>query len=180
MAFKEDFEKLKNSWGDISLTWKIILGTMLSMQAMSIASIGKSVYEFKGFIIKGIEFYHTLTEPLLDIVHYLEIPLLNRELLDSITWALLYVGIILRAKKFLRNKSDMYMGLAGLAAGLLGMVVGGGGISGMNSYAMFLAIISMICLYAYLVKSWMPLFYFCLPIIVVSILAAISQGVSRS
>ena len=82
-AFKDDFDKLRDVWSELSLEWKIITAFMLSMQMLSIASIGGSILKFKGFILIGIGFYRTFTQPLVDLFVYFGLEFLDRDTVDG-------------------------------------------------------------------------------------------------
>lgn len=90
MSLKDDFEKLKEKWAALTLGWKIILSIMMISQALSIASIGDSVFAFKGFIVQGIEFYHWVTDPIVAMLP--KLISLTRKEFDACALLLLYYG----------------------------------------------------------------------------------------
>ena len=96
MAFQEDFEKLGETWAELSVTWKVVLGVMLLMQVLAMGSLGDAVFKFKGFIVYGLEFYSTMTEPLLELLVWLEITWFGRELLDNTIFILLFFSSLIR------------------------------------------------------------------------------------
>lgn len=63
MGIAEDFYGLKGQWSRFSRTTKVVFILSFALTILSVGSIADSVFRFKGFIVYGIEFYHSLLEP---------------------------------------------------------------------------------------------------------------------
>ena len=66
---------------------------MFVMQLLNFSSIADSIFKFKGFIVEGINFYHIVTDPLLQFFDFILLPV-TRPGLDAMTfWLLLLVSL---------------------------------------------------------------------------------------
>lgn len=96
MHFQDDIGIIVKTWSKLSSFAKTLVIVSLLMQALSLASIGGEIYEFKGIIIQVINFYHGITQEIVDFLvryFFVEISLLA---LDSIILATLFYGAIAR------------------------------------------------------------------------------------
>ena len=58
--FEKDIKLLKSAWGNVSIISKALTIISLLMSFMSIASLADNIFQFKGFIVTGIEFYRVI------------------------------------------------------------------------------------------------------------------------
>lgn len=88
MAFNDDYESIKKSWGSLPPTGKLIFGSSFAITLFSFASLADSAYELKGFIVNAIQFYRWATDPILSVAEFYNIKL-NRVSLDAIALILI-------------------------------------------------------------------------------------------
>lgn len=182
MGIKEDFQKLATSWRKLSTIWKTVLGALLVIQFLSLASIANSVYEFKGFIAAGINFYQAVTEPLLILFRFLKLNFFSRELLDSFTLIILTFGVLSKASRAVDaskiSKSEMYSILIIIIAIItLYEFLDASPISSIGMLGSMLVITIGI---ARISRSFIPLILFLFPFITISLLAAVTEGIARA
>lgn len=63
MGLKEDFEDTIEIWKRGSLLWKLVTSVGFLLGCVTLLSIGDTVFEFKGAIIRVIEFYRAILSP---------------------------------------------------------------------------------------------------------------------
>lgn len=181
MALKEDIEKFKNSWESLSIEWKVILTIMTLIQILTIGSIGDAVYNFKGFLVYGVEFYQTLTDPIFNyLLTYLNLELLNREIIDTITWGVLYFGTLWRVLKSSDNSNYLWRGISIAVVLVVCMAF----YDNIQKYQLpqlaFGGAIGSLSALSFVSKSWIPLSIFIVPVIAVAFLAGVSEGIMRA
>jgi len=185
-------------------------GIMLLMAFMSITSIGDRIFEFRGFIVKGLMFYHGLTDPIIKIVRNLDLFYFDREVMDSVTYVCMGIGAIWKASssktsRFNRrheefSKHDIGLGLFPFFFASLAPII--------TFFSITLVTIFSLSAVDYFVSMSWPYYFFigfsllilftswhfwddkqyikklilCFfgPIVLVAIVASISEGVSRS
>jgi hypothetical protein len=64
VGIAEDFYGLKNQWSKLSFLTRIVFVFSFALSLLSVGSLADSAFNFKGFIIYGIEFYNAVTEPI--------------------------------------------------------------------------------------------------------------------
>jgi len=84
MSLKEDVGEVVNEWGKAS--WKgralLLLGLLLS--ASSIASLADTVFQWKGFLLRGVDFYRThIAVPTANLVADLVGRPITQEMVDA-------------------------------------------------------------------------------------------------
>ena len=180
MLSKENIKKYYNVWNDLPFLFKFINGALLLSQAMSIASIGERVYEFKGFIIHGIKFYHEMTAPIIHVFNLLGLQFFDRQLFDSVIWISLYIAITFKASKYIPDKKYLGTTITGLFFSLIiVLVIIKLDPSAVNSLNVFSGILFMVTYFSFVSKSWLPLFFFFLPFVLVSCISVISEALVR-
>ncbi len=180
MGFKEDFEKLKNTWSKLSIEWKIILSTMTLMQVLSVSSIADSVYKFKGFILDGIEVYRMLTEPLFIFIHFLGVPSFERWMLDSVIWLSLYFVSLWRSSRFVRNKRNMFIFALSAVMGMFGVLFYHGSFSDKTAIHILIVLSAIIFTISYIQKTFVPTVVYAIPFFLASLFAGVSEGLFRA
>jgi len=81
MGIQEDFDKLKSLWPTMSVMAKgVMIGSFL-LSLLSIGSIADIVFEFKGFIVTAIVFYHKITAP---VVQFFSVYFFNIKIPQSV------------------------------------------------------------------------------------------------
>ncbi len=62
MPLQEDWNELKKTWSKLSHLGKIISVVSFVITCTSVASLADSIFEFRGFILTGIEFYRSILD----------------------------------------------------------------------------------------------------------------------
>lgn len=97
MGRREDINGLKSVWKDLSLLSKVIFGTLLVSQFLTVASIADQVIKLRGFIVTAIERYQLATEPVrVWLIEHVGV-ILTRAEYDSLILGVLMVAAVHRA-----------------------------------------------------------------------------------
>ena len=98
---EDDFKAIAKAWRELSLFGKIFALVGLSASALSIASIGDTVFQFKGFILYGIESYRIFTGFISSVVVNLTGYDIAQGVLDYLVLTAAIFGSLLRADRTL-------------------------------------------------------------------------------
>lgn len=198
MGLQDDWKELKGAWGNLSALGKVVSVTSFAGSVLSIASIGDSVYAFRGFIGNTLDYYRTIFEPFrgaLEAAMACEISELTADLLVA---DVLVTGSLLRAFTIFGGRAESGPSLAagqciGVAAcGLLvgtGILASASGVLEVWGY-----VISFVNAFVLIILCFFPEnevgsgvsrvarlsgTYVCFIVLSVAILAAISEGLTR-
>ena len=178
MGIKEDYDGLVKSWGTLPFIWKTLIVSLTFLQVMSIASIADSIRKFRGFLGVGVEFYQNVTAPLVTWLSYLGLPIPERELFDSLIWANIFYGVLIRSliisPSFEKQASRAFMAFLGaifavLIVSMFTPFVGW-------FLPIFLSICIWILVFSIECKSLTPIVLLLFPVFLLSLIAGISDG----
>ena len=105
MDFYKEAADLRKMWVERSFIGKAILLFSFAMSIMSVGSLASNVFEFKGFLLNGIDFYTKVTAPLREYISdffNINVPITMQ---DSIVLFIIIFGGVIRfdAQEFNRD-----------------------------------------------------------------------------
>jgi hypothetical protein len=73
LGIAEDFEGLKSKWSSFSILTKASFLASLILSCLSIASLADHIFKLKGFILEGVRFWSIITNHFVDFFSFLNI-----------------------------------------------------------------------------------------------------------
>lgn len=183
MSLKDDVSAAANEWGTAS--WKVrvllVLGVLLS--ASSLASLADTVFQWKGFLLRGLEFYRAyVAAPLANLVTSLVGKPLTQVQIDAVVLFALFFGALMRieamqpispARRIARILAQVF--LFALCVAFVALPVQ----DGTTVWLAYPGFVLAVCLLVRGRERVQAVIFMVAPALLVAIAAAVSEGISR-
>lgn len=190
MGIKSDFEEFRDLWNKGNLFLRVIAVLSLFIQVGNLASLSDVIFEFRGFIRDGIQLYEEwVRDPLKKLLSSIFEVRVTSLHVNWVVWWGLVCGAQVRSYLVLPNKAQAVGGVIGaFLAFIITQVFAFNIIAGIQTplspTGITVTVVTLIICTWYVSTSFKnkSVFYLSvlLPILIVVILAAINNGISRS